>query len=370
MVHSVRVEELDAFPNRDEDSASLRVSRRERLILIVAVQPVKALDIVALVDAFNEANRVAHAGPEYEIRVISGGPDRNLTSRSGFSMRASATYHECFNIADTLLVAGAGDGMTTSSGEQFPGWLRWQASQTRRLGTVSSGALVLAEAGLLNGKHVTTHWQFHDALATRYPRVLIERDVIHVRDGNLYTCAGATAGLDLALSMIEEDLGPMLAAAVAQSMVLSFRRWGGAAQISAALRAQAVPPTPIAHLLTWLPDHLQEDLSIKSLARQTAMSPRNFARIFNRQVGLTPAKHIENIRLEAAQFQLESTELTVEGVAFATGFANAETLRRLFVRRLGVTPGNYRKMRGNLDREVQSPCCFEKIRAAENRCSA
>jgi len=197
---------------------------------------------------------------------------------------------------------------------------------------------------------------------------LLERDVIYVRDGNLYTCAGATAGLDLALSMIEENLGPSLAMEVAQSMLLSFRRSGDAAQMSAALRAQAVHGSPIVDLLIWLPDHLQEDLSIKSLARRSAMSPRNFARIFTRQVGLTPAKHIENLRLEAARFQLESSELTVEGVAFATGFENSETLRRLFVRRLGVAPGRYRAMKARFGRELETPH-LERTNEPENRWS-
>jgi transcriptional regulator GlxA family with amidase domain len=351
------------------------------LILVAAAQPVRTLDIVPFLDAFNEANRVARTGSEYDVRVVSGGADRSVTSRGGFSMLASVTYQGCFDLADTLLVAGTDDCVATSNREQFLGWLRWQASQSRRIGVVSSGALLLAEAGLLNGRRVTTHWQSHDALATRYPRVLLERNVIYVRDGNLYTCAGATAGLDLALSMIEEDLGPSLAMEVAQSMLLSFRRSGDAAQISAALRAQAVPGSPIADLLIWLPDHLQEDLSIKSLARRSAMSPRNFARIFRRQAGLTPAKHVENLRLEAAQFQLESSELTVEGIAFATGFENGETLRRLFVRRLGLTPGRYRAMKTRCKQDVQASRGFDKTAPptpageqlagrAENRCSA
>lgn len=352
MEQLLRMEEQNAFKAHGEYSAPPRASRNRRLILIVAMPPVKMLDTVALLDAFSEANWLARPGPEYEILVVSGGPDRNLTSRDGFCLQASQTFEACFDIADTLLVVGGDNSASACMNEQFLGWMRWQTAQSRRVGTVSSGALLLAEAGLLNGRRVTTHWQLHDPLAKRYPGVLLERNVIYVRDGNLYTCAGATAGLDLALSMIEEDLGRSLAMELAQSMLLSFRRSGRAAQISAALRAQAVHENPIADLLRWLPDHLQEDLSIKALARRSAMSARNFARIFMRQVGLTPAKHIENLRLEAARFQLESSELTVEGVAFATGFENAETLRRLFVRRLGVTPGRYRTMKARFEQEA------------------
>ena len=342
-----QIEERDDLKAR-EDFAAARASVRQRLILIVAVQPVKMLDIVALLDAFSEANRVTHGDPEYEVRVVSGGPDRTLKNQDGVAMQAAMVYNECFDMPDTLLVAGADDDGAPLHDEQFLKWLRWQASQSRRIGTVSSGALLLAEAGLLNDKRATTHWQIHDVLSTRYPRVSVERDVLYVRDANLYTCAGATACLDLALSMIDEDLGSKMATEVAQSMLVYLRRSGGAPQISAALRAQATPANPVTDLLTWLPDNLRQNLSIKSLARRSAMSPRNFARIFARQVGLTPAKHIENLRLQAAQFQLESSTLTIEEIAFAAGLQNGETLRRLFIRRLGVTPGRYRAMKAPL----------------------
>ncbi len=297
-------------------------------------------------------------------------------------MHAATTYKECFDVADTRLVVGSDDHAARVHDEPFQKWLRWQVSRSRRIATVSGGALLLADAGLLNGKRVTTHWQFHEAISNQYPRVALERDVLYVRDANLYTCAGATAGIDLALSMIEEDLGALMANKVAQAMLLYIRRSGGAPQISAALRAQAMPANPITDLVTWLPENLKQDLSVKNLARRSAMSPRNFARIFTRQAGLTPAKYVENLRLEAAQFQLESSELTVEGVAFATGFANGETLRRLFVRRLGATPGRYRALKGRLQKHVQAvrdsktkdaqtrSLGAQLMIMAENRCSA
>jgi transcriptional regulator GlxA family with amidase domain len=355
------VEHLPLIPNRDisktctADFALGHALDRPRLVLIVAVQPDQMLDIVAVLDAFTEANRVAPAGPRYEVRLVSGGPDRNLTTRSGLTLQASASYDNCSDIADTLLVVGHDARMSNAHKDQFVKWLRWQASRSRRVGTVSSGALLLAEAGLLNGKRATTHWQYQDTLAAQYPLVSLERDAIYVRDANLFTCAGATTGVDLALSMIQEDIGPAVATKVAQSMLLYLRRPGGTPQISAALRAQAVEAGPIAKLLSWLPGNLRENLSIRSLARRSAMSPRNFARHFRRQVGVTPAKHIESLRLEAAQFQLESSDLTIDGVAFAVGFESAETMRRVFIRRVGTTPGRYRALRARSHNDLRVP---------------
>jgi transcriptional regulator GlxA family with amidase domain len=297
---------------------------------------------VAFLDAFSEANRVVGRGSHYRVQVVSGSSDRNLMSQDGFCIQAASAYRNCLRVADTLIVAGSGNSPATKEDDGLLAWVRWQASKSRRIAAISGGALVLAACGLLDGRKVTTHWQFRDLLAARYPSVAIEQDVIYVRDANLYSCAGATAGLDLALRLIEEDLGTTVATEVAHSMLLPSRRSGSADQISAALRAQAVPETPISSLLEWLPDHLQDDLSIQALARRSAMSPRNFARIFRRQVGQTPAKYVENLRLQAARFLLESSDCTIENVAFLAGFGNCETLRRLFLRRLTITPGRYR----------------------------
>jgi transcriptional regulator GlxA family with amidase domain len=179
-------------------------------------------------------------------------------------------------------------------------------------------------------------------LRNSYPSVSVERNVIYVRHGNFYTSAGATAGIDLALALVEEDLGAALASKIAQMLLVFSRRSGSQAQVSVTLAAQSNENQPLGELLSWLPDNLQQDLSVAKLARRAAMSPRNFARSFRAHLGITPAKHIEKLRLELAKRHLEATNHGLAGVAAACGFANSETLRRAFLRHSGLTPGQYR----------------------------
>jgi transcriptional regulator GlxA family with amidase domain len=207
---------------------------------------------------------------------------------------------------------------------------------------VHTGTLVLAKAGLLNGRKATTHWKWCDELRNAYPAVSVEHNVIYVRHGNFYTSAGATAGIDLALALVEEDLGAALASKIAQMLLVFSRRSGRQPQVSVTLAAQSNKSQPLGELLSWLPDNLQEDLSVAKLARRAAMSPRNFARSFRANLGTTPAKHIERLRLELAKRHLEATTHGLAGVAGACGFANSETLRRAFLRHCGLTPGQFR----------------------------
>jgi transcriptional regulator GlxA family with amidase domain len=220
--------------------------------------------------------------------------------------------------------------------------LKAHSQTARRFGAVCTGAFVLAEAGLLNGRRAATHWNWAPQLARDYPQVKVDPDPIYVQDSNCYTSAGVTAGIDLALALVEEDLGSSLALEIAQMLVVFLRRPSGQSQFSATLAAQKTEHRALGDLLAWLPDHLRSNLSIRSLARRTGMSPRNFARVFLQQVGATPARHIEDLRLEAARRQLERGTETLEAVADEVGFQSAEVLRRMFDRRLGVTPGQYR----------------------------
>jgi transcriptional regulator GlxA family with amidase domain len=226
-------------------------------------------------------------------------------------------------------------------------WLRDRCGRSRRFGSVCTGALVLAEAGLLDGRRATTHGNWCEELARDYPRVTVDPAPIYVRDGNCYTSAGVTAGIDLALALVQEDLGRSAALKVAQMMVVFLQRPGGQSQFSATLMAQTSESRPLSDLLAWLPDNIRRDLSIESLARRAAMSPRNFARLFREEVGKTPARYVEELRLEAARRQIESTAMTLEEVAMCCGITSAEILRRAFVRRLGVTPRHYRASFGH-----------------------
>jgi transcriptional regulator GlxA family with amidase domain len=317
-------------------------TRSTRRVLIVAVAPVRTLDVFGPVEVFGDANRLYGGDPIYEVNLISAGSDRDVPSHLGRPMHTDLTYRDYRGPTDTLIVAGFDGVSKIRYDRDFLKWLREQSEKSRRFGSVCTGALILAEAGLLNGRRATTHWNWCDELARDYPDVTVDPAPIYVRDGNCYTSAGVTAGIDLSLALVEEDLGRSVALKVAQMMVVFLRRPGGQSQFSATLLAQGSESRPLGDLLAWLPDNLRRDLSVVSLARRTAMSPRNFARLFRRQVGKTPARHIEDLRLEAARRQLEATALSLEEVAVASGFATAETLRRAFSRRLGITPGQYR----------------------------
>jgi transcriptional regulator GlxA family with amidase domain len=325
-----------------DDGHNRSPRRSTRRVLIVAVPPVRTLDVFGPVEVFADANRSRGDGPIYEVSVISAGTDRDVLSHVGRPVHTDQTYRECRGPIDTLLVAGY-DGVSKVRYErEFLNWLKDRCGRSRRFGSVCTGALVLAEAGLLDGRRATTHWNWCEELSRDYPRVTVDPAPIYVRDGNCYTSAGVTAGIDLALAFVEEDLGRSAALKVAQMMVVFLRRPGGQSQFSATLMAQTSESRPLGDLLAWLPDNIRRDLSIESLARRTAMSPRNFARLFRQEVCKTPARYVEELRLEAARRQMESTAMTLEGVATSCGFTSAEILRRAFVRRLGVTPRQYR----------------------------
>jgi transcriptional regulator GlxA family with amidase domain len=202
---------------------------------------------------------------------------------------------------------------------------------------------MLARAGLLDGRRATTHWAACEALQRHYPAIDVEPDPIYVRDGNVYTSAGVTAGIDLALALVEEDLGRRVARDVARSLVLFVRRPGGQAQFSASLAGQAAERRSLRELQEWLADNLDQDLSVAALAERAYMSPRNFARVFAREVGATPASYVESLRLERGRLLLETTELQLEEIARRCGFGTVETLRRVFTRRLRVGPNDYRR---------------------------
>jgi transcriptional regulator GlxA family with amidase domain len=300
------------------------------------------LDVFGPAEVFVDANRLRGGEPVYEVEIISAAEDRIVASHVGAPLLADRTYRELRGPVDTLLVAGGDDPREMRYSSDFLDWLREQSTSVRRLGSVCTGALVLADAGLLDGRRATTHWNWCSELVRKHPLVKIDPEPIYVRDNNVYTSAGVTAGIDLALALVEEDLGGSLALRVARMMVVFLRRPAGQSQFSATLAAQTCGRRPFMDLLAWMADHVKSDLSVASLARRAAMSPRNFARVFTQEIGETPGRHIENIRLEAARRQLETTSLSLDQVADTSGFRSAEILRRTFARRLGVTPGKYR----------------------------
>jgi transcriptional regulator GlxA family with amidase domain len=244
---------------------------------------------------------------------------------------------------DTMLVAGTPDYGLAYTSADLHAWLRRRAPKTRRYGSVCTGAFFLGAAGLLDGMSATTHWQHAAELAERFPAAKVVPDQIYVQDGALYTSAGVTAGIDLALKLIEDDHGRDLALTVARRLVVFLKRPGGQSQFSAHLAAQIADEGKIRSLQHWVLDHLAHDLSLDSLASRVAMSVRNFTRVFLGETGTTPADFVEMARVDAARRLLEESETALQRVASRCGFTSPDTMRRAFLRRIGTGPSDYRE---------------------------
>ena len=324
------------MPKRDASAPGTRI------IAILAVPGVQLLDVSGPLDVFAEAN--LQAGREaYRLRVIASAPGEIRASSGARLVPDSVIGQKRGEAIDTLLIAGSPNAAQTRLGADVVNWLRRVAPATRRYGSVCSGAFFLAAAGLLDGKRVTTHWAASGQLAKAYPLVRIEADAIHVRDGKVRTAAGVTAGLDLALALVEEDLGRDIAKRVASQLVMFFKRPGGQLQFSRKGEAALSGRSALQQVQRYIAAHPAEDLSVEKLAAHAGLSPRHFARLFRGEVGMTPAAWVETARVSAARRLLETGRNAPKQVAAQCGFANADTLRRSFVRHVGVTPAEYRK---------------------------
>ncbi len=309
-------------------------------IAVVAFPAVQALDVFGPIEVFSGADRLAGGG-RYAIEVIASRAGALQTS-SGVRLAPHRAISAVRGPIDTLIVAG-GAGVRAASGDRdLVRFIARAARRSRRVCSVCTGAFLLAEAGLLAGRRATTHWSACTALARHYPDVLVESDPIFVRDGDVATSAGVTAGMDLALALVEEDLGADAAREVARWLVLFLKRPGGQSQFGAPLDGPAATRPSLRELQEWIPAHLAEDLTVASLAERAFMSPRNFARAFRRELGVTPAAYIERLRVERARALLECSDAPAKAIAAQCGFATVETLRRAFARHVGTSPGAYR----------------------------
>jgi len=315
---------------------------KKMTIAIMATPGVQLLDVSGPLDVFAEAN--VQAGTDiYQLRVV-GSALGTIRSSSGVRLMPDMVIgQKLTEKIDTLLVAGAPNMAETPPDRRVVDWVREVARGVRRYGSVCSGAFLLANAGLLNGRRVTTHWAVADQLAEAFPYVTVDPDAIHVRDGRLRTAAGVTAGLDLSLALVEEDLGREVAMKVAAQLVIFFKRPGGQMQFSRKGEAVPVGRSALQEAQRWIAAHPGEDLSVANLASRTGLSSRHFARLFRQEVGVAPAAWVQEARVAAARRLLESGQTVPKQVASQCGFANADTLRRAFVRVVGVTPAEYRK---------------------------
>ncbi|MFT9115131.1 MAG: helix-turn-helix domain-containing protein [Acetobacter malorum] len=315
----------------------------ERRIGIIALPGVQMLDVAGPLDVFAEANTQS-GSDEYTLHVI-GLSEQPIRSSSG--IRILPDYVISCEMArfHTVLVAGAPHLKNEPPNPELLEWLRCYLPNCQRYGSVCSGALVLAAAGLLDGHRITTHWSVAETLAQRYPSVKVETDALHVRDDAVRTAAGVTAGLDLALALVEEDLGLAIARDVAAQLVMFFRRPGGQLQFSRRGETRPIGRSMLQDIQRWVIAHPSEDASLQALAQRAGLSPRHFARLFRQELGLTPSHWVEQIRIGIAKDKLEAGNHPKQ-VAVATGFGDIDTFRRAFQRQVGVTPATYRRRFG------------------------
>ena len=319
-----------------------------RRVVIVAFDGCQALDVVGPYEVFVGARDAqARRGAKdrgYEVRIAAVG--RGVTSNSGIAIGAHVQLARVKEL-DTLVIAGGEGARTAANDPKIVAAVRSAAKRARRVTSVCTGAFVLAAAGLLDGKRATTHWAWCEALAGAFPRVKVERDPIYVRDGRVWTSAGVTAGIDLALALVEADLGREVATLVARWLVVFVRRAGGQSQFSAQLAAQAAERPSLRDLQAWIVEHPHAALDVPALARRAAMSVRHFGRLFRAEVGIAPAAYVERVRVETARRLLETSARSIDEVAAAAGFGTPEALRRAFARRIGLAPREYRNRFGN-----------------------
>lgn len=313
-----------------------------RAVEVVVFPAVQMLDVTGPLQVFATANDiVAQSGraPPYMLRVVakSGG---SVTSSAGLGLAADA-LSAMETALDTLVIAG-GQGVEAAAADStLVAWIRVRSTAARRTASVCTGAFLLAASGVLDGRRVATHWSVCADLARRFPAVRVEPDPIFVHDGPVWTSAGVTAGIDLALALVEEDLGRDVALAVARYLVVFLKRPGGQAQFSAALSLQAAEDR-FGALHAWISSHLARDLSLPALAAEAGMSDRSFSRHYREATGLTPARAVERLRAEEARRLLSESRLPVKRIARQCGFGSEETMRRSFLRLLATTPQDYR----------------------------
>jgi len=326
------------------------ISAKAREIAFVIFPGFQILDAAGPIAAFEIAGRFCPGAYSLSVRATCPG---SVTSSSGASMAAEAMG--CARDLDTLLIAGGDGSRAAMADAALIEFVRGAAGSARRVASICSGAYVLASSGVLDGRRATTHWSRSDDFVRRFPAVRLERDRIWIRDGAIWTSAGITAGIDLALAMIAEDLGESVARRTAQQLVVYYQRPSGQSQFSA-LGALDAHPGPFSALLRWMREHLAEPLTVDRLAAEVAMSPRNFARAFAKDVGLTPAKAVERLRLEAARGAVDGSARPIEAIALETGFGDAERMRQAFVRAFGQPPQALRRAarRQGVDQDVRA----------------
>jgi transcriptional regulator GlxA family with amidase domain len=323
-------------------------SRQQRKqVVIVAISTNMLVIFAGPTDVFYSANRILEelgATGGYDVEVATATADKKVITGTGMSLVCQHTAMEIQSPIDTLIIAGYDSREANQPAlEEFYNWLSARNEHnTRRIASVCAGAFALAKAGILNGRNATTHWQRAELLAKAYPDVKVNSDPMYTRDGHVYTAAGGSSGIDLALAMVDQDYGQDIAGRVAKRMVFYLNRPGDQAQFG-----DLLPPYTSQHIAhktqRWLSKYLHEKLDIDQVATQMNMSTRNFTRVFTKQTGMPPAKFIEKLRVEAARKYLEDTDIPIERIAELVGLGGLVSMRRTFLRHLNTTPSDYRR---------------------------
>ncbi len=317
-----------------------------RQVAILLFDGFQSLDVTGPLEVFTVASQLARANGSarraYEVRTfgVHGAP---ISSSSGLKTTPDGDLSELPAKLDTLIVPGGEGARNQMLGGELPRAIARAAKGARRTTSVCTGAFLLAEAGLLDGRRATTHWAWAEQLARAYPAVHVDAEPIYLRDGRVWTSAGVTAGIDLSLALVEEDLDRDTALAIARQLVMFLRRPGGQSQFSATLAAQEPAREPLREVQRLIVEDVAGDHSVEAMAERAHMSPRHFARAFRAETGVTPGRFVERVRLEAARRQLEECGEPVAAIALSCGFGTAETMRRSFLRTLGVGPAEYRR---------------------------
>ncbi|MFI5829894.1 GlxA family transcriptional regulator [Streptomyces sp. NPDC051578] len=314
-----------------------------RNVLVLLYDGVQSLDVTGPVEVFSGVGRFPdHAG--YRIRTVSPGA-ASVRTTSGLTLVPDGDLESARPGAGTTLLVPGGR-YTGDFDPRLTDWLRAHGGGAERVVSVCTGGLLLAEAGLLDGHRATTHWNSCERMARDYPAVTVDPDPIYVRDGRVATSAGVTAGIDLALALVEEDVGRDVALLIARHLVVFLRRPGNQAQFSAQLAAQTAQREPLRDVQQWITEHPGEELGVEALAARAALSPRHFARAFQAETGVTPGRYVERVRVEHARRLLEEGREGVAQIARASGYRTPEALRRAFLRTLGQPPSEYRRRFG------------------------
>ena len=314
-------------------------------VVILGLPPVEALDVVGPAEVFAYANRVYRGGERspYKIEIVSAGSDVHIETGGVVGLTANKTLDQEIRSRlhiDTLIVA-TGLANAQQLDKKAVDWIRARAPTVRRICSICVGAFALAEAGLLDGRKATTHWRMARRLMESYPAVQVDPNPIWVKDENVYTSAGVSSGIDLALALVSEDLGSDAALQVARILVLFLRRPGGQAQFSVALQSQQAQGSSLSELCVWISEHLQTNLTVEVLAERLSTSVRSMIRLFQRELQTTPAKFVEDLRLEAACRSLELGDCSLDDIAEHCGYNSVDVLRKAFTRRVGVSPKEY-----------------------------